>query len=200
MRIAILTFDGFNEIDSFVALNLLNRVKRPDWQAQIACPSGSVTSANGVRVDAQQSLEFANDADVVLVGSGRYTRNIIEDKAMMSRLQLNPKRQLIGSQCSGALVLAKLGLLQSIPACTDSMTRPWLEAAGVVVLNSSFHASGNVASAGGCLAAHYLAAWVIARSIDRQAAEDALRYVVPVGEEEQYIERAFAAITPYLGD
>jgi transcriptional regulator GlxA family with amidase domain len=200
MRIAILTFDGFNEIDSFVALNLLNRVKRPDWQAQIACPSGSVTSANGVRVDAQQSLEFANDADVVLVGSGRYTRNIIEDKAMMSRLQLNPKRQLIGSQCSGALVLAKLGLLQSIPACTDSMTRPWLEAASVVVLNRSFHASGNVASAGGCLAAHYLAAWVIARSIDRQAAEDALRYVVPVGEEEQYIERAFAAITPYLGD
>jgi transcriptional regulator GlxA family with amidase domain len=200
MRIAILTFDGFNEIDSFVALNLLNRVKRPDWQAQIACPSGSVTSANGVRVDAQQSLEFANDADVVLVGSGRYTRNIIEDKAMMSRLQLNPKRQLIGSQCSGALVLAKLGLLQSIPACTDSMTRPWLEAASVVVLNRSFHASGNVASAGGCLAAHYLAAWVIARSIDRQAAEDALRYVVPVGKEEQYIERAFAAITPYLGD
>jgi transcriptional regulator GlxA family with amidase domain len=200
MRIAILTFDGFNEIDSFVALNLLNRVKRPDWQAQIACPSGSVTSANGVRVEAQQSLEFANDADVVLVGSGRYTRDIIEDKAIMSRLQLNPKRQLIGSQCSGALVLAKLGLLQSIPACTDSMTRPWLEAASVVVLNRSFHASGNVASAGGCLAAHYLAAWVIARSIDRQAAEDALRYVVPVGEEEQYIERAFAAITPYLGD
>jgi hypothetical protein len=33
MRIAILTFDGFNEIDSFVALNLLNRVKRPGWQA-----------------------------------------------------------------------------------------------------------------------------------------------------------------------
>jgi transcriptional regulator GlxA family with amidase domain len=110
-----------------------------------------------VRVDAQQSLEFANDADVVLVGSGRFTRDVIEDRAIMSRLQLNPKRQLIGSQCSGALVLAKLALLQSISACTDSMTRPWLEAANVVVLDRSFHANGNIASAGGCLAAHYLA-------------------------------------------
>jgi transcriptional regulator GlxA family with amidase domain len=103
MRIAILTFDGCNEIDSFLALNLLNRVKRPGWQAQIVCPSDRVVSANGVRLDAQQSLEFANDADAVLVGSGRFTRDVIEDRAIMSRLQLNPKRQLIGSQCSGAL-------------------------------------------------------------------------------------------------
>jgi hypothetical protein len=33
MRIAVLTFDGFNEIDSFVASNILNRVK--GWSAQI---------------------------------------------------------------------------------------------------------------------------------------------------------------------
>jgi hypothetical protein len=80
------------------------------------------------------------------------------------------------------------------------MTRPWLEAANVVAHDRSFHASGNIASAGGGLAAHYLATWVIASLIDRQAAEDALRYVVPVGEEEQYIGRALAAIEPFLQD
>ena len=32
------------------------------------------------------------------------------------------------------------------------------------VLNQPFHATGNVATAGGCLAAQYLAAWVIART------------------------------------
>ena len=31
MQIAILTFDGFNELDSFVALSLLNRVH--GWRA-----------------------------------------------------------------------------------------------------------------------------------------------------------------------
>jgi transcriptional regulator GlxA family with amidase domain len=200
MRIAILTFDGFNEIDSFVALNLLNRVKRPGWQAQIVCPTDSVKSANGVRVEAQQPLEFANDADVVLIGSGRLTRVIIEDQAIMSRLQLDPARQLIGSQCSGALVLAKLGLLRSLPACTDAMTRPFLEAANVAVLDRPFHANGNVATAGGCLAAHYLATWVMARLLNREAAEDALGYIVPVGEEAQYVARALDTVAPFLND
>ena len=32
MHIAILTFDGFNELDSFIALGILNRVKRPGWR------------------------------------------------------------------------------------------------------------------------------------------------------------------------
>ena len=29
MRIAILTFEGFNELDSLIALGVLNRVRRP---------------------------------------------------------------------------------------------------------------------------------------------------------------------------
>jgi transcriptional regulator GlxA family with amidase domain len=194
MRIAILTFDGFNEIDSFLALNLLNRVQRSDSQTQITCPADHVRSANGVRIEAQQTLEFANEADVVLVGSGKLTRQIIKDEAIMSRLKLNPSRQLIGSQCSGALVLAKLGLLNSIPACTDSATRPFLEAENVTVLDKPFHCSGNVATAGGCLASHYLATWVIARLLGRSAAEDALRYVVPVGEEQRYIAHALNVV------
>jgi transcriptional regulator GlxA family with amidase domain len=194
MRIAIVTFEGCNEIDSFVALNMLNRVQQPGWRAQITCPSASVVSANGVRIEAQQPLEFANEADIVLVGSGRLTRTIIADQATMSRLKLNPTRQLIGSQCSGALVLAKLGLLRSIPACTDHTTRPFLLAADVAVLEKSFHSTGNIATAGGCLAAHYLATWVIVRALGEAAAEAALRYVVPVGEEQIYIARALEAV------
>ena len=38
-----------------------------------------------------------------------------------------------------------------------------MEEAGVAVLNQPFVARGNVATAGGCLASQYLAAWVIAR-------------------------------------
>ena len=38
MRIAIVTFDGFNELDSFVALGLLNRLSAQGWKAEIASP------------------------------------------------------------------------------------------------------------------------------------------------------------------
>ena len=49
MHIAILTFDGFNELDSLVALGILSRVKRPGWRVSIACPTPRVRSMNGVQ-------------------------------------------------------------------------------------------------------------------------------------------------------
>jgi hypothetical protein len=68
----------------------------------------------------------------------------------------------------------------------------------VAVLQQPFYAKGNVATAGGCLASQYLAAWVIARLEGVPAAEEAIRYVAPVGEKEEYVERAMRNILPYL--
>ncbi len=194
MKIAILTFDGFNEIDSIVAAHILNRMEIPGWKAEITCPTETVTSMNGVTIAAQRSLEFAAEADAVIVGSGRKTRQVIEDISIMSRLDLSPGRQLIASQCSGALVLERLGLLQNLPACTDSVTRPWLEAKGVRVLDAPFYARGNIATAGGCLSGQYLAAWIIWRLVGKDAVREALSYVVPVSQEEEYISRAIGIV------
>lgn len=198
MRIAILTFEGFNELDSFIAAGLLNRLRPEGWEVQLTCPTPSVTSMNGVTIQAQQLLAYANTADVVLFGSGSQTRTIATDASILDQLQLDPSRQLIGAQCSGALLMAKLGLLGKLPACTDLTTKPWVIEAGVEVLNQAFFAEGNIATAGGCLSAPYLAAWAIARKAGIEAAAQALYYVAPVGEKERYVDNALAAITPYL--
>lgn len=198
MHIAILTFQGFNELDSLIALGVLNRTKRPGWRVSLCCPEAEVTSMNGVTVRAQSRLSDLKDADAVLVGSGMQTREVVADPALMGALALDPSRQLIGAQCSGTLVLARLGLLGSIPACTDLTTRPWVREAGVDVLDQPFFAAGNVATAGGCLSSPYLAAWVIARSEGLDAACAALHYVAPVGEKEQYVARALDHIARYL--
>jgi transcriptional regulator GlxA family with amidase domain len=200
MHIAILTFDGFNELDSLIALNILNRVKRPGWRVSIASPSSHVRSMNGVVVEAQASLEEARDAQAVLVGSGVRTRDVAADTGLMSRLAFDPQHQLLGAQCSGTLILAKLGLLDGVPACTDSTTKPWVEEAGVAVLDRPFVANRNVATAGGCLSSQYLAAWAIARLEGVEAARNAIHYVAPVGEKEIYVERAMANIAPFLAD
>ena len=199
MHIAILTFEGFNELDSFIALGILNRVKKPVWRVSIACPSRQVRSMNGVVVEAQATLQEASAADAVIVGSGLQTREVVADATLMAQLQLDPARQLLGAQCSGTLVLAKLGLLNQVPACTDLTTKPWVQAAGVEVLNQPFFAAGNVATAGGCLASAYLAAWVIARLEGEDAARSAVHYVAPVGEKDDYVERAMRNLRPYLG-
>jgi transcriptional regulator GlxA family with amidase domain len=198
MHIAILTFQGFNELDSLVALGVLNRIKKPGWRVTLCCPEPEVTSMNGVTVRAQSSLEDAAMADAVIVGSGIQTREVVSSPELMGRLKLDPARQLIAAQCSGTLVLAKLGLLGDVPACTDLTTKPWVQAAGVEVLNQPFFASGNVATAGGCLASPYLAAWVIARTEGVEAAASALHYVAPVGEKETYVANAMKNLSPYL--
>jgi transcriptional regulator GlxA family with amidase domain len=153
---------------------------------------------NGVVVHSQAPLGFAREADAVIVGSGIGTRELVRNSELMSQLKLDPARQVIAAQCSGALVLAKLGLLGGVPACTDSRTKPWVEDAGVKVLEQPFVAHGNVATAGGCLGSHYLAAWVIARLAGWKAAEAVVHYVAPVGEKKEYVERAAAAVRRYL--
>lgn len=200
MNIAILTFDGFNELDSLIALGILNRVKRGGWTVCLACPTPTVTSMNGVTVHAQMTLEEAAHADAIVVGSGMKTRDVVADPALMARIRLDPTRQLIAAQCSGTLILAKLGLLGAVPACTDLTTKPWVMEAGVQVLDQPFYARGTVATAGGCLASTYLAAWLIARSEGVEAARAAVHYVAPVGEKEDYVERAMRNIEAYLFD
>ncbi|WP_293935527.1 DJ-1/PfpI family protein [Iodobacter sp.] len=196
MHIAILTFQGFNELDSLVALGVLNRIKKPDWRVTLCCPQ--VTSMNGVTVHTQSSLDEARSADAVLIGSGIQTRDVVANPELMVRIALDPTKQLIGAQCSGTLILAKLGLLVKIPACTDLTSKPWVQEAGAKVLNQPFFAQGNSATAGGGMAAPYLAAWIIARTEGIEAAAAALYYVGPVGEKDAYVSQALGNIVKYL--
>lgn len=199
MHTAILTFDGYNELDSLIALGMLNRIKTDGWRVSIATPAPRVRSMNGVVVEQMVSLEEACTADAVIVGSGTATREVVEDERIMDVLRgLDPARQLVAAQCSGALVLARLGLLDDVPACTDLTTKPWVIAAGVEVLPQPFFAKGNLATAGGCLASQYLATWLIARLEGVEAATGAMHYVAPVGEKDEYIQRAWRNIGPYL--
>ncbi|MGW3647197.1 DJ-1/PfpI family protein [Streptomyces sp. NPDC000878] len=194
MRVAVVTFDGFNELDSFIASALINRCRKDGLEAFITTPTPMVRSMNGVEVTGQRPMEFVTEADVVLIGSGVKAREVVADDRLIARLPLDPARQLIGAQCSGALVLARLGLLVDMPACTDRTSRPFVEARGVTVLDAPFHAEGNIATAGGCMASQYLATWVITRTLGEAAARGVLDYVAPVGENQQSVERALGAV------
>ena len=197
MHIAILTFDGFNELDSLIAFGLLSRIRLlgdTQWQVSIASPTPRVTSMNGLTLDAYVSLPEACAADAVVIGSGMKTREVAQNPQIMSQLQLDPQRQLIAAQCSGTFLLAKLGLTGQLSACTDNTSKPWVQAAGVQVVNQPFVAHGNIATAGGCLSAQYLSAWLITRLKGEAEAREVLHYFAPVGEKESYVTRAMAHV------
>ncbi|HKP62646.1 MAG TPA: DJ-1/PfpI family protein [Polyangiales bacterium] len=199
MRIAFVVYDGFNELDVFASLHFLGRAQRVIGESvsvELISSAPTIRSMYGIEIGGCRPLAAISSAAAVVVGSGN-TLRALDDTAFMSGLQLEPAHQLIGAQCAGALVLAKLGLLQAQPACSDLRTRERLEAAGVTVLDRPFHARGDVATAGGCLAAPYLAAWLLWRLLGRGVAERTLASVAPVGEPD-YVARIIGTIAEFV--
>lgn len=182
MKIAIVIFDKFTDLDLFLMWDLLNRVRVPDWEVKILGEARAHVSATGISIATHGQIEETSDADAVLFVSGQGTRAKMIDKDWLSRFRLNPEKQFVGSICSGALLLAALGLLEGKTATTYPTTKSALESFGVEIVEKPFVAHGRVATAGGCLAQQYLVGWVIENLADKDWRELVLKSIQPVGE------------------
>ena len=182
MHVALIAFDDFTDLDLFLPWDLLHRVEGSvGLRVRILGDAAHHTSVTGLPVPVHGPLSEANDADAVLFTSGKGARRKVDDAQWLSSFALDPKRQLIGSMCSGALLLAALGLLEGKRATTYPTSRAALSARGVEVVEASFVEEGNLATAAGCLAAQELCGWVIERLCGRAQRETVLRSIQPVG-------------------
>ena len=182
MKISIVIFDEFTDIDLFLMWDLLNRVRLPDWEIRIVGEKSHHKSTTGVVTATHGSIEETNQSDVVLFVSGQGTRTKMRDEVWLSRFNLNPQKQMIASVCSGALLLAALGLLTGKTATTYPTTKQLLERCGVTVEEKPFIAHGNIATSGGCLAAQYVVGWVIENKADKEWKDLVLKSIQPVGQ------------------
>jgi transcriptional regulator GlxA family with amidase domain len=182
MKTSIVIFDNFTDIDLFLMWDLLNRVRIPDWSVKILGEKEAHVSATGISITTHGLIEEADDSDAVLFVSGLGTRDRIVNEKWLAKFKLDPQRQLIGSICSGSLILAKLGLLEGKTATTYPTSKPLLETLGVEVVERPFIAHGNVATAGGCLAQQYLIGWVIEKLADKEWSDLVIKAIQPVGE------------------
>lgn len=181
-NVSIVIFDDFTDLDLFLMWDLLNRVRVEGWSVKILGDRESHSSKTGISIPTHGRIGEANSADAVLFVSGAGTRSRIADENWLAQFRLDPEKQLIGSICSGALILAKLGLLEGKTATTYPTSKAALESFGVEVVEKPFVAHGNVATAGGCLAQQYLIGWVVEKLADKDWSELILRSIQPVGE------------------
>jgi transcriptional regulator GlxA family with amidase domain len=181
-KIAIIVFDKFTDLDLWLMWDLLGRVRVPGWEVKILGENETHLSATNIEVKTHGRIEEANDADAVLFVSGRGTRDRIADESWLAKFDLNPEKQLIGSICSGSLILAKLGLLEGKTATTYPTSKAVLEGFGIEVIEKPFVAHDKTATAGGCLAQQYLIGWVIENLADKDLSELVLKSIQPVGE------------------
>ena len=163
MKISIVTFDDFTDLDLFILWDLLNRVESPGWQVRLLGDKESHVSSTGIEIRMHGRLEEANESDAVLFCSGNGTRKKVRDEAFLGAFRLDEGRQLIGALDSGALLLGALGLLKGRRATSypSSEIKRMLEEAGAEVVWDAFVREGNVATAAQCLAGQHLVGWVV---------------------------------------
>lgn len=201
MKFAIIAFDQFTDIDVFLMWDILKRVKNRGWDVRIVGEKSHHISTTGITIPMHEGgLAWANEADVVLFSSGPGTRVKIRDENYLASFRLDPEKQMIGSMCSGALILAAMGLLDGKRATTYPTAKAQLEGYGVEVVEKPFVVNGNVATAAGCLAAQYLIGWVIERLTDTQTKDFILSSIQPVGEGMSFdgpsLEKLYANFSP----
>lgn len=185
MKAVIVAFDRFTDVDVFLPWDLLNRVRFRDkeFSVRIVGTASTHKSVCGIELPMHGTIDECIDADIVFFSSGPGTRDLIKNQSVLSKLKLDPARQIICSMCSGALILASLGLLRGISATTYPTAVDELRGFGVEVETSKHLVThGNIATAAGCLAAVDLMGWVIEKVYDAKVREDVIASVLPVGQ------------------
>ena len=184
--IVLVAFDQFTDIDLFLMWDILGR-NTCDWRVRILGAGQVLTSAHGLSVHPDGPLSDANHADAVLFSSGRQgIPTALASPDFLPSFDLDPARQHIGAICAGAYILDRLGLIPGGQATTHPDAKGGLLDRGLQVLEQPLVCRGNVATAGGCLAALYLVGWLVESMFDADKRRETLLPVLPSGQREVY--------------
>ncbi|MFT9820867.1 DJ-1/PfpI family protein [Lysinibacillus sp. NPDC056185] len=186
MKIAIVCFDNFTDIDVFLPWDLLNRVRLigsiSDWDVQLLGTEETHVSMSGLRIPMTGNLADIPSADAVIFASGKGVQDLYKNQEYLNKIHLDPERQLIGSMCSGALLLGAKHLLTGKKATTYPSVVEQLKEFDVNVIEQSFVNEGNISTAAGCYAAQDLVAWIIRTLVNEKMVDIVLETVQPVGK------------------
>jgi len=184
--IVLVAFDQFTDIDLFLMWDILGR-NTGDWRVRIVGAHQGLSSAHGLTVHPHGPLSEANHADAVLFASGRQgVPAALVSPDFLPSFDLNPARQHIGAICAGAYILERLGLIPDGQVATHPDAQCGLLDLGLQVLDQPLVCRGNVATAGGCLAALYLVGWLVESMFDADKRRETLLPLLPSGQREIY--------------
>lgn len=183
MRIGIVVFEGFDELD---AIGPYEVFRNAGLDAQLVSrdkggQSPVVTGSHGLRVGVQGTLDDSFDAVLVPGGGwndradpgawGEAQRG--ELPAELARLH-GAGRQMLGV-CTGGMLLSAAGLLRGRPAITHQGAVEQLREEGAEVIDERVVDDGDIVTAGGVTSGMDLAFWIVERECGRDVADKVAR-------------------------
>ncbi|MEJ6474035.1 DJ-1/PfpI family protein [Pseudoalteromonas piscicida] len=187
-KVGVVIFDAFTDVDFFLMYDLLGRTS-DSWTVSILGTKPEHNSHLGIKVKTDGHVSEVTDQDVVLITSGKLgIPAAIKDTEFMSRMNLDPNNQLIGSICAGSFILHELGLLKGKPLTTNPDAKGVLQSMGGDVQDLPLVVEGNIATAGGCLSLMYLIGWLAERLFDSNKRKIIQNQLIPAGQLELFEE------------
>jgi transcriptional regulator GlxA family with amidase domain len=178
-NIEIVVFDGFDDLDAIAPYEVLRTAA--DLGAPIATElvgahgAGTITTSHGMRIVVDRGPSDA--ADVLLIPGGGYfhgdgVRTELE-RGVLPRVLKDARARgaIVGSVCTGAMLLAAIGLTAGRRATTHRFALDDLRASGAEVVEGRFVDDGDLVTAGGVTAGIDLALHLVERFADAQVAE-----------------------------
>jgi transcriptional regulator GlxA family with amidase domain len=191
--VVIVVFEGFQSLDAFGPAEVFSRAGYDVELAAVA--AGPVRTSNGIRVEVERALAHVRgEVDTVLVAGGDGTRAALADDGLLRGLaRLAGRARRVVSVCSGAFLLAEIGLLDGRRATThwkwcDVLARryPAVEVDG----DSIFVRDGEVWTSAGVTAGIDLALALVDDDLGvataRDVARDLVVYLQRPGGQHQF--------------
>ena len=126
MKFAFLLYEGVEPID-LAAIGVVSMARRvvPEFEyVTVAADAGLQTLSNGLRVAPDFGFDDCPPVDVLIVPGGPGWPQASEDTATRDFLRRRGDGTLLVSICTGAMLLAKAGLLDGRVATTKCEVRP----------------------------------------------------------------------------
>jgi transcriptional regulator GlxA family with amidase domain len=187
MRIEIPLFEGFDDVDAFGPFEVLSNAAftQPGTSVHLvgAHEAGTINSSHGARIQVDATL--SDEADLVIVPGGgwngprHYGFDVSDERDELARglrreyadgrlairiAELHSNGTTIASVCTGALLLAKAGLLANRPATTHRGNLDQLAEHGVDVdREARVVDTGDVLTCGGVTSGMDLALHIVER-------------------------------------
>jgi transcriptional regulator GlxA family with amidase domain len=184
--VAILLFENVEVLDfagPFEVFSVANELRgHIDFNVVTASLTrGTVRAVNGLKVLADCTLEDCPAPDVLIVPGGAGTRALLNQPTFLEWLRVKSRSaEIVASVCTGALVLAKVGLLDGLRVithhqCLDELRL--LAPDAIVDPSRRFHDNGKFCTAAGISAGIDLALHLVARLLGPEAADSTARYM-----------------------
>lgn len=184
-RVAILIFDDVEVMDFAGPYEVFAMTgqddSRPFSVSTVSSDGQQISARNGLKVVPDYSFETLPEPDVIVVPGGRGTRPLLNNKDVIDWIRLQSGRvEHLLSVCTGALLLAKAGVLAGLEATTYHTTFDMLQTLEPTVTacpGERWVDNGRIVTSAGVSAGIDMSLYVVGQLLSQTVADETARYM-----------------------